>query len=308
MSSAERAAGLITTLEPEELRVLLALELGMQKFSFVPLSDIVKFSGLNQGKVEYLIRELDRKDILYRQHEPYLGYILNYTGYDCLALNALAKMDVLNSLGRALGVGKESDIYEAITDEDEQVALKFHRLGRTSFRETRKKRSYVANRRQLTWYYQSRLAAEKEFEFLKIVYSAGVAVPKPIAQNRHIVVMGFIEGVDLININELEDTEGLLDEIIENIRLTYNAGIIHGDLSSFNIVLKMDGTPLFIDWPQAEPTNHPNSKALIRRDVENVLTHFQRKYFIERDLDEVIEYVTSGTPTIQESQEDSGSS
>lgn len=299
MSSAERAAGLITSLEPEEFRVLLALELGMQKFSFVPLSDIVKFSGLNKGKVEYLIRDLDRKDLLYRQHEPYLGYILNYTGYDCLALNALAKMDILNSLGRPLGVGKEADLYEAITDDDEQVALKFHRLGRTSFRETRKKRGYVANRRHITWYYQSRLAAEKEFEFLKTAENAGVSVPRPIAHNRHVVVMDFIEGMDLIDINELEDTEGLLDEIIENIRLTYNAGLIHGDLSSFNIVLQMDGKPLFIDWPQAEPIDHPNSDTLIRRDVENVLTHFQRKYFITRDIEETIEYVTSGTPTSQ---------
>jgi len=299
MSSAERAAGLITSLEPEEFRVLLALELGMQKFSFVPLSDIVKFSGLNKGKVEYLIRDLDRKDLLYRQHEPYLGYILNYTGYDCLALNALAKMDILNSLGRPLGVGKEADLYEAITDDDEQVALKFHRLGRTSFRETRKKRGYVANRRHITWYYQSRLAAEKEFEFLKTAENAGVSVPRPIAHNRHVVVMDFIEGMDLIDINELEDTEGLLDEIIENIRLTYNAELIHGDLSSFNIVLQMDGKPLFIDWPQAEPIDHPNSETLIRRDVENVLTHFQRKYFITRDIEETIEYVTSGTPTSQ---------
>ena len=301
MSSAERAAGLITALEPEEFRVLIALELGMQKFSFVPLSDIVKFSRLSQGKVEYLIRELDRKDLLYRQHEPYLGYILNYTGYDCLALNALAKMDILNSLGRSLGVGKEADLYEAITDEEKQVALKFHRLGRTIFRETRKKRGYVANRRHITWYYQSRLAAEKEFEFLKVAEEGGVSVPKPIAQNRHVVVMDFIEGMDLIDINEIEDTEGLLDEIIENIRLTYKAGLIHGDLSSFNIVLQMDGKPLLIDWPQAEPIDHPNADTLLRRDVENVLTHFQRKFFIERDVEETIEYVTSGTPTSQES-------
>jgi len=301
MSSAERAASLITTLEPEELRILIALELCMQKFSFVPLSDIAKYSGLYKGKVEHFIRGLDRKDLLYRQHEPYLGYILNYTGYDCLALNALAKMNIINSLGRPLGVGKEADIYEAITDEDEQVALKFHRLGRTSFRETRKKRSYVANRRHLTWYYQSRLAAEKEYDFLKIAQSAGVNVPKPYAQNRHVVVMDFIEGVDLIDINEIEDTEGLLDEIIENIRLTYKAGLIHGDLSSFNIVLQKNGTPLLIDWPQAEPVDHPNSEVLIKRDVENVLTHFKRKFFIERDLDEVVKYVTSGTPTSQES-------
>jgi RIO kinase 2 len=301
MSSAERAASLITNLEPEEFRILITLELGMQKFSFVPLSDIVKYSGLNQGKIEHLIKGLDRKDLLYRQHKPYLGYILNYTGYDCLALNALVKMEMLNSLGRPLGVGKEADIYEAITDNDEQVAVKFHRLGRTSFRETRKKRGYVANRGHITWYYQSRLAAEKEYEFLKMAYSAGVAVPKPIAQNRHVIVMDFIDGVDLINVNEIEDTQGLLDEIIENIRITYNAGLIHGDLSSFNILLQLNGNPLFIDWPQAESVKHPNSKALIRRDVENVLSHFQRKYFIKRDLDETVNYVTSGTPTSQES-------
>jgi RIO-like serine/threonine protein kinase len=88
MSSAERAARLIIKMEPGEFRVLLAIELGMASYSFVPLDEVVKYSGLKQGEVVFRLRALDRKDLLYRQPEPYPGYILNYTAYDCLALNA----------------------------------------------------------------------------------------------------------------------------------------------------------------------------------------------------------------------------
>jgi RIO kinase 2 len=163
MSSAEKAAGLLLGIEPEEFRVLQAIELGMANYSFVPIEEVIKYSGLDPSEVEFRLKELDRKDLIYRQPDPYPGYILNYTGYDCLALNALAKADRLNSLGKSLGVGKEADIYDGITDEGERVAVKFHRLGRTSFRETRRKRGYVAKRGHVTWHYQSRLAAEKEY-------------------------------------------------------------------------------------------------------------------------------------------------
>lgn len=302
MSSAERAAGLLMSLTPEELRIIQALELGMQKYSFVPVEDVGKYSGFGRSEVDHWIKSLDRKGLLYRQPEPYLGYILNYTGYDCLALNALAKMDLLNSLGRPLGVGKEADIFEALTDDDRQVAVKFHRLGRTSFRETRKKRGYVASRGHLTWYYQSRLAAEKEYQFMKLAYDAGVSVPEPIMQNRHLVVMGFIDGYNLIDVKEIDDPEGLLDDILENAKMTYSAGVIHGDLSGFNIIVTKDGIPLLIDWPQAVPTDHPNSESLIKRDVDNVLDYFKRKYFVEKDPEAALLYVKSGTPAVEERQ------
>ncbi len=150
MSSAVRAARLLMEIEPQEFRILQAIELGMSGYSFVPLKEVVKYSGLKQGEVTFRLRELDRKELLYRQPEPYPGYILNYTAYDCLALNALTKANLLSSLGRSLGVGKEADIFDAITDDGLQVAVKFHRLGRTSFRETRRKRGYIAKRGHIT--------------------------------------------------------------------------------------------------------------------------------------------------------------
>jgi RIO kinase 2 len=291
MSSAERAAGLLLEIEPEEFRVLQAIELGMAGFSFVPLEEVIKYSGLSPSEVEFRLRELDRKDLLYRQPDPYMGYILNYTGYDCLALNALAKADVLNSLGRSLGVGKEADIFDAITDDGDRVAVKFHRLGRTSFRETRKKRGYVARRGHITWHYQSRMAAEKEFDMMSRAHDAGVSVPRPIRQNRHVVVMGYIDGYNLVDVNTLDDPDGFLDDILLNARKTYGAGIIHGDLSSFNIVVQKNGEVLLIDWPQAMTTDHPNAEAFLERDVTNVLRYFERKFEVERSLEETVAYV-----------------
>lgn len=67
MSSAERAAKLLLEIEPEEFRVLQAIELGMASFSFVPLEEVVKYSGLGPGEAKYRLRELDRKDLIYRQ-------------------------------------------------------------------------------------------------------------------------------------------------------------------------------------------------------------------------------------------------
>lgn len=291
MSSAERAAKLLLEIEPEEFRVLQAIELGIANFSFVPLDEVVKYSGLDSSEAEYRLRELDRKDLLYRQPEPYTGYILNYTGYDCLALNALAKADVLSSLGRPLGVGKEADIFDALTDEGEQVAVKFHRLGRTSFRETRKKRGYVARGGRVTWHHQSRLAAEKEFRVMKQVYEAGVSVPEPLHQNRHVVVMGYIDGYNLVDVDTLDDPDGFLDDVLMNARKVYGVGIIHVDLSGFNIVVQKNGEVLLIDWPQAVTLDHPNAEALLKRDIRNVLRYFERKFNVERSLEEAIAYV-----------------
>ena len=306
MSSAERAANLLLELEPEDFRVLLAIELGMANFTYVPLDEVVKYSSLDPSEVEFRLGGLDKRDLIYRQPDPYVGYILNYTGYDCLALNALAKADLLNSLGRSLGVGKEADIFDALTDDGRRVAVKFHRLGRTSFRDTRKKRGYVARRGHVPWIYQSRLAAEKEYQIMGIVHSAGVSAPTPIDQNRHAVVMSYIDGYNLVDIQELDDPPGFLDDILYNVRLTLEAGIVHADLSEYNIVIESDGGVLLIDWPQAVAADHPNAGDLLERDVQNVLRYFERKYQVERDLDEALRLVKgpSGPPPLQEEHED----
>jgi len=293
VSSAERAASLITKIDPREFRVLQAIELGMSKYEFVPLNFITRFTGFPIQEVEHWIDELDLNDLLWRQSEGYLGYILNYNSYDLLALNALVRSEVVEALGMSLGMGKEADIFEALTPSNIKVAIKFHRLGRISFRDTRRKREYIANRHHISWLYQSRLAAEKEYNALSIVKKAGVCVPEPIAQNRHTIVMEKIEGNQIGEIASLEDPKSFLNEILINVKKSFNAGIIHADLSEFNIMVTNDGRIYIIDWPQYIKKDHKNSEEYLERDLQNILNFFNRKFNIDMKINEALQIIRS---------------
>ncbi len=63
------------------------------------------------------------------------------------------------------------DIFEVVTPEGETMALKLHRLGRTSFRAVKSKRDYLKHRNSYSWLYLSRLAALKEYAFMKVFSS-----------------------------------------------------------------------------------------------------------------------------------------
>jgi len=263
----------------------------MARYEFVPLETITKYTGLGDAEVTFWLKELDKKALLWMQSEGYNGFILNYNSYDLLALNALVKGEIIDALGMPLGMGKEADVLEALTPSGEGVAVKFHRLGRVSFRDTRRKREYLSSRHGVSWLYQSRLAAEKEHYALSLTFNAGVSVPKPIYHNRHTIVMQRIEGRQLSEVNQLDDPESLLNSIIENVHKAYKAGVIHADLSEFNILVSSEGGLFIIDWPQYIPPNHPNALEILGRDVKNVLTYFKRKFGVERELEDVLRVI-----------------
>ena len=106
----------------------------------------------------------------------------------------------------------------------------------------------------------SRLAATKEFAFMKILHENGFAVPKPIAHNRHCIVMELIDAFPLRQIGQVLNPQKLYSELMGVIvRLACN-GLIHGDFNEFNILVKDDGTPYFIDFPQMISIDHANAK------------------------------------------------
>jgi RIO kinase 2 len=297
MSSAEVAVHIFKELESEDFRILNIIEAGMSKHEFVPKEQIQRYAKLPMDRIDFTLGKLNKLGLTYRTKETYNGHTLNYAGYDCLAINALVKACVIESFGQSLGVGKEADVYDALNANGNRIAVKFHRLGRISFRQTRRKRGYT--REHSTWIFQSHLAAEREFQAMKIVYENGVAVPEPITQNRHVVAMGMIEGAQLSKYKDIGKPEKVLKEILRNLRKAYlKAHIIHADISEYNIILQSNGHILIIDWPQAVKTDHANAPELLERDIKNLLTYFSRKFNVELTKEEACNYVTGKTRSL----------
>jgi RIO kinase 2 len=265
----------------------------MSEHEFVSKEQVAGFTKFSLSRdADFRLNRLSKLGLIYQMRGAYVGYTLNYSGYDCLAINGLVKAGVLEAFGKLLGVGKEADVYDALNPKGERIAVKFHRLGRISFRQTRRKRSYTIQP-NAGWLYQSRMAAEREFRALKLVFPHRIAVPEPIRQNRHALVMGMIEGVDLAECKKIHRPERMLKEILRNMRETYlKASIIHADLSEYNIIVKPNMHILIIDWPQYITKEHPNAQQLLTRDAQNILRYFRRKHKLNVDLNECLEYVT----------------
>ncbi|MGD0203705.1 MAG: RIO1 family regulatory kinase/ATPase [Candidatus Bathyarchaeia archaeon] len=297
MSSAEVAVKVFRQLESEDFRILHIIEAAMSKREFVPVEQIQKYAKLPMERIEFTLGKLNKIGLIYRTKGAYVGHTLNYAGYDCLAINTLVKAGVIDSFGQSLGVGKEADVYDALSPDGKRIAVKFHRLGRISFRQTRRKRGYI--REHSTWLFQSHVSAEKEFQAMQLVYKNGVSVPEPISQNRHVIAMGMIEGAELSKYKEIQKPEKILKEILRNVRKAYlKAHIIHADLSEYNIILKPDGHILIIDWPQYVMSDHANAEELLERDLKNVLTFFNRKFNVKVAIEDACDYVTGKTRSL----------
>lgn len=319
-------ASFVRYLEADDLRVLTAVEVGSRNHEVVPTQLITNVSKLRQGGAHRVLSELCKHKLVARENaannRAYDGYRLTYGGYDYLALHTFSQRGSIAKVGRQIGTGKESDIYlceagemESNVDDNkdfiegsnevapakpgELVVLKIQRLGRTSFRTVRSNRDYAGRGRSAksaSWMYLSRLAAQKEWAFMKALYSLDFPVPRPIDQNRHCVVMGLIDGILLDNahledlFDESEDESISADLKIQRIAELYDTlislivrlaehGLIHGDFNEFNLLLERDTRRIVvIDFPQMTSTAHPNASDYFARDV-NCIRDFMRRRF-----------------------------
>ena len=298
MSAVELAIEAYSELENEDYNILQAIERKTKNYEYAPKDSVPKEAKLPLQKVEYRLPKLIKMGLVKGWRDKYTGYNLTTAGYDILAIHVLVEEDIIKAFGKALGVGKESDVYDALAPNEERVAIKFHRLGRTSFKKTKIKRDYTTEYSYTpNWHHRSRIAARKEYTALKQLYLNGIAVPKPIKQTRHVLVMNMIEGSELFRHRNLKNPKSILTEILLNIRMAYQeVSMIHGDLSPYNIIVKPDEHILIIDWPQNISRNHPNANEILERDVNNILAFFKRKYKTENDLEETLIYITEKRP------------
>lgn len=102
-----------------------------------------------------------------------------------------------------------------MTDEEGNLlALKLHRLGRTSFRNVRTKRDYLRSATaSYNWLHLSKLSALKEFAFMKALGEHGFPVPRAVELNRHAVLMSLVPATPLTQIRELANPDAVWRQV-----------------------------------------------------------------------------------------------
>jgi len=180
-----------------------------------------------------------------------------------------------------INIGKESNVFSALTSEGNKVIVKIYRLETCDFNTMysyikddprysnlkRKKRRII-----FAW-------VQREYRNLMNAREAQVSVPIPITFSNNVLVLESI-GKNNVIAPMLKDSvpknkKQFFDKIIDNIKKLYEAGLVHADLSAFNI-LNMNETPVFIDMSQATLLRHPRAEEFLERDVRNICAFFNK--------------------------------
>ncbi|KAK4784960.1 hypothetical protein SAY86_001649 [Trapa natans] len=274
-------------LSKEDFRVLTAVEMGMRNHEIVPSELVDRIASLKHGGTYKVLKNLLKHKLVHHDSSKYDGFRLTYLGYDFLAIKTMVNRGVFASVGRQIGVGKESDIFEVATEDGTILAMKLHRLGRVSFRAVKSKRDYLRHRRSYNWLYLSRLAALKEFAFMKALEEHGFPVPNAIDCNRHCVIMSLIQGYPLVQVKELQNPETVFDRIIGLVIQLAEHGLIHCDFNEFNIMIDDHEKVTMIDFPQMVSVSHRNAQMYFDRDVECIFKFFGKRFNLsfEEDAD-----------------------
>jgi serine/threonine-protein kinase RIO1 len=191
-----------------------------------------------------------------------------------------------------------------------EAAIKIYKTSILVFRDREK---YISGERRFRYGYGKprnprkmvKLWAEKEYRNLTRLYRAGVACPEPFYLRGHVLVMQFLGGDGACAAPRLHEalsrrhgsgfmSEGSLPEgqtpvlghehassaslyeqtVVGMRRMYHKARLVHGDLSSFNLLLWQDRV-YFVDVSQSMEHDHPLALDFLRRDCLQVTTFFR---------------------------------
>ena len=180
-----------------------------------------------------------------------------------------------------ISIGKESNVFSALTKDEERLMIKVYRLETCDFN---KMYDYIkGDPRYLSLKKRKRNVifawVQREYRNLIKAREAGVNVPIPLTFSNNILVLEFIGRNDDIA-PKLKDKipknkKKFFDKIVDNIKKLYKAGMVHADLSAFNI-LNFDETPVFIDMSQTTTLRHTRAEEYLKRDIKNVCSFFNK--------------------------------
>jgi RIO kinase 1 len=209
-------------------------------------------------------------------------------------LQPLIDEGLIDSVVRQLTSGKEAMVYVVRCGDETRCAKVYKEATQRSFRqavdytENRKVKNTRQARAMAKGTRFGRQAQEAAWQSAEVdalyrLAAAGVAVPRPYNFHDGVLVMELVtdaEGAAAPRLNDVEFTPAqarthhatLLAEVVRMLC----AGVVHGDLSEFNVLLGASG-PVIIDLPQAvDAAGNNHAQRMLLRDVANLGDFFGR--------------------------------
>jgi len=211
-----------------------------------------------------------------------------------LRLRSLLEEGIIDAVVRQLMSGKEAMVYVVRCGDETRCAKVYKEATQRSFRqavdytENRKVKNTRQARAMAKGTRFGRQAQEAAWQSAEVdalyrLAAAGVRVPRPLNFHDGVLLMEFVVDADGAAAPRLNDVSFGAEEAVrhhatligEVVRMLC-AGVIHGDLSEFNILLAADG-PVIIDLPQAvDAAGNNHAQRMLLRDVGNLRDFFGR--------------------------------
>jgi RIO kinase 1 len=210
------------------------------------------------------------------------------------SLEALVHEGLIDTVLQQLMSGKEATVYVVRCGNELRCAKVYKEANKRNFRQaalyregrkTKNSRQARAIERGTRY---GRKAQEEAWQSVEVdtlyrLAAAGVRVPRPYGFFRGVVLMELLtdaEGNAAPRLSDLVLTQDLAlayhATLIREIVRMLCAGVIHGDLSEYNVLVDRDG-PVIIDLPQAvNAAGNNNAASMLQRDADNLTTYFSR--------------------------------
>ncbi|MSP86275.1 MAG: serine protein kinase RIO [Methylotenera sp.] len=209
-------------------------------------------------------------------------------------LEPLLEDGLIDDVIRQLMSGKEATVYVVRCGDEVRCAKVYKEANKRSFRQSvdytegrkvKNSRQGRAMAKGSKFGRESQEAAwqSAEVDALYRLANAGVRVPEPYNFYEGVLLMELVvdaNGNAAPRLNDItfsaEDARRYHRTLIKEVVRMLCAGIVHGDLSEFNILMSVDG-PVIIDLPQAvDAAGNNNARSMLERDVTNLSDYFGR--------------------------------
>jgi len=225
-------------------------------------------------------------------------------------LSSLQSKGILNEITGTVASGKEAGVFLATLGSKGEILYQnmsitspiVVKVFRTSTLNFKKIQTYISGDIRFRKYSKKtrsfiKLWVEKEFRNLSRCISVGINAPKPILVKNNVLLMELIgiNGIPSPLLKSVPQKASIstLETLIQQVTLMYQkAGLVHADLSPYNIIMK-DVTPYMIDMSQSVLVSHPKAEEFLKRDISNVLTFFNKLNIPTPDLESVYRKIVS---------------